>query len=44
MNIFTEMDKHKQKRTFLHPDNISRHLYCSICDDVFDDPVRVQCG
>lgn len=34
----------KTKRDFLSPENISRHLKCSICHDVFEDPVRTACG
>lgn len=34
----------KTKRDFLSPESISRHLKCSICHDVFEDPVRTACG
>ncbi|XP_041363865.1 RING finger protein 151-like [Gigantopelta aegis] len=31
-------------RYFLNPDSVSRHLYCSICQDVFAEPQRAPCG
>lgn len=34
----------KGKRQFVNFDAISRHLKCSICHDVFEDPMRVKCG
>ena len=31
------------KRKFVHPTQISKHLDCSVCQDVFNDPVRSKC-
>ena len=31
------------KRSFVHPTQISRHLYCCVCAEVFNDPVRSKC-
>ena len=31
-------------RYFLNPDAVSVHLYCSICQEVFDCPQRAPCG
>jgi hypothetical protein len=38
------LNKNKIKRAFINPSTINRHLYCCICQDVFIDPVRTQCG
>lgn len=43
-NYMQIVDKRHNKRTFTQPQTISRHLLCSICSDVFDDPVRTLCG
>lgn len=32
------------KRRFINLSNVSKYLYCVICRDIFDDPVRLQCG
>ncbi|XP_057311630.1 RING finger protein 151-like [Hydractinia symbiolongicarpus] len=32
------------QRYFLNPDAVSKHLYCSICQDVFNEPQRAPCG
>ena len=32
------------RRDFVHPTQISPHLKCSICSEVFSDPVRAKCG
>ena len=32
------------KRKFASPTLISKHLVCTICQEVFSDPVRVSCG
>ncbi|XP_078319610.1 RING finger protein 151-like isoform X2 [Crassostrea virginica] len=29
---------------FLNPESVSIHLFCSICQDVFQDPRRAPCG
>ena len=31
-------------RYFLNPEAVSVHLYCSICQEVFDCPQRAPCG
>jgi len=37
-------DKKLVRREFIKIDSISKHLYCTICDEVFNDPVRIICG
>lgn len=32
------------ERKFVHPTQISQHLVCPICQDVFTDPIRIDCG
>ena len=32
------------ERNFINPDNISYNLQCSICDEVFNNPMRLNCG
>lgn len=32
------------QRYFLNLESVSTHLYCSICQDVFDEPQRAPCG
>jgi hypothetical protein len=44
MNACEQRFHHKAKREFIDPEKISRHLKCSICHDVFEDPVRTVCG
>ncbi|WAQ96940.1 PZR3B-like protein [Mya arenaria] len=34
----------EEERYFLNPGSVSHHLYCSICQDVFNDPQRAPCG
>ncbi|XP_063446987.1 E3 ubiquitin-protein ligase LNX-like [Mytilus trossulus] len=31
-------------RYFLNPESVSSHLFCSICQDVFNQPYRAPCG
>ncbi|MCQ2817885.1 MAG: hypothetical protein MJ252_11530 [archaeon] len=33
-----------EDRNFINPDNISYNLQCSICSDVFNNPIRLDCG
>ncbi len=33
----------KPNRDFLNSD-VSKHLKCIVCQDVFDDPKRINCG
>ena len=34
-----------QERKFVSLDNVSKFLYCSICDDIFRTPIRLKtCG
>ena len=36
---------YKTKRKFVCLDNVSKFLYCSICDDIFRNPIRLKtCG
>jgi hypothetical protein len=46
MNTTKEREFQHQKvfRNFLKMDSISRHLYCTICQEVFDEPKRLVCG
>ncbi|XP_062591255.1 RING finger protein 151-like [Saccostrea cucullata] len=38
-------DKYENEvRYFLNPESVSVHLFCSICQDVFQDPQRAPCG
>ena len=38
-------NKINQERKFVCLDNVSKFLYCSICDDIFRNPVRLKtCG
>ena len=38
-------NKTNQERKFVCLDNVSKFLYCSICDDIFRDPIRLKtCG
>lgn len=32
------------KRVFVKPGDISKHLKCSLCFEVFTNPHRVLCG
>ena len=34
----------KTQRIFVKNQNISEHLICSICHDVFENPHRLICG
>ncbi len=34
----------KRERKFINPNTISKHLICVICQDVLDDPKRINCG
>ena len=34
----------KTIRHFINSEKISKHLHCTICYEVFEDPVRVICG
>jgi len=43
------MDKYKNQnfniqRSFIHPEKISEILHCCICDEVFNNPMRLDCG
>ena len=31
-------------RYFLNPEAVSKHLFCSVCQEVFKDPQRAPCG
>ncbi|CAG2248727.1 unnamed protein product [Mytilus edulis] len=33
-----------EERYFLNPESVSSHLFCSICQDVFNQPYRAPCG
>ncbi|XP_071962996.1 E3 ubiquitin-protein ligase PDZRN3-B-like [Antedon mediterranea] len=34
----------EEERYFLNPEAVSRHLFCSICQEVFIKPQRAPCG
>ncbi|XP_033108454.1 E3 ubiquitin-protein ligase NRDP1-like [Anneissia japonica] len=34
----------EEERYFLNPESVSRHLFCSICQEVFIKPQRAPCG
>ncbi|XP_070580121.1 ligand of Numb protein X 2-like [Ptychodera flava] len=34
----------EEERYFLNPNAVSRHLYCSVCQEVFIEPQRAPCG
>lgn len=44
MSKYYWMPESKLRRSFINPESISTHLRCSICQDVFEDPVRTACG
>ncbi|XP_066927877.1 uncharacterized protein [Clytia hemisphaerica] len=33
-----------EQRYFLNPESVSKHLFCSICQDVYNEPQRAPCG
>ena len=33
-----------EERKFLDPEAVSKHLFCSICMEVFQKPIRAPCG
>ncbi|XP_006814746.1 E3 ubiquitin-protein ligase LNX-like [Saccoglossus kowalevskii] len=39
-----EEEEVEEERYFLNPTAVSRHLYCSICQEVFIEPQRAPCG
>ncbi|XP_041473885.1 ligand of Numb protein X 2-like isoform X2 [Lytechinus variegatus] len=39
-----DIEDQENKRYFLDPEAVSRHLYCSICQEVFTEPQRAPCG
>ncbi|XP_030840322.1 ligand of Numb protein X 2-like [Strongylocentrotus purpuratus] len=46
-NILTspeDREDQENKRYFLDPEAVSRHLFCSICQEVFTEPQRAPCG
>jgi hypothetical protein len=34
----------KVLRNFINQDNVSKHLFCTICQEIFDNPYRLNCG
>jgi hypothetical protein len=34
----------KKPRLFSNKSSISKHLFCGICQDVYDEPLRLNCG
>ena len=34
----------KSKRKFINLSKVSKHLYCSICQNIFSEPTRITCG
>jgi hypothetical protein len=43
-NIYNTFQKTKSTRKFVNLNGVSRFLYCPICEDIFDNPVRLRCG
>ena len=43
-NIYNTFQNTKSIRKFVNLNGVSRFLYCSICNDIFDYPVRLRCG
>lgn len=43
-NEIITVDGQKVNRKWVNINIISRHLFCTICQDVFDDPKRISCG
>jgi hypothetical protein len=43
-NIYNTFQNTKSIRKFVNLNGVSRFLYCSICNDIFDNPVRLRCG
>lgn len=41
---FSEIIQGKTRRQFINEDSISKHLFCSICHEVFEEPQRLICG
>ncbi|KAK6170532.1 hypothetical protein SNE40_018906 [Patella caerulea] len=41
---FLKIIEDESPRYFLNPESVSRHLYCSICQEVFIEPQRAPCG
>lgn len=39
-----EIENTKIQRNFIETDKISKHLTCTICRDIFNEPNRVSCG
>ena len=43
-NWFSSTDIIYYSRYFLNPEAVSKHLFCSVCQEVFKDPQRAPCG
>ena len=43
-HIIEEVEEENIERNFQNIDEISQHLKCTICQEVFDNPHRVKCG
>jgi hypothetical protein len=37
-------NRQKIQRNLINKTSASKHLLCIICQDLFDDPVRISCG
>jgi hypothetical protein len=40
----TNLVAEKTKRNFVNIINVSKHLICTICQEILDDPKRITCG
>ena len=38
------VEKEKTIRNFINQDSISKHLICTICQEIFENPYRINCG
>ena len=34
----------KEQRNFVEREKVEKYLTCPICQDIFDDPMRISCG
>ncbi len=42
--ILSALNAHKVDRKFVNLHGVSKHLFCTICQEVFDDAKRTSCG
>ncbi len=39
-----EASQAEEKLDFVSPESVSKYLYCTICQELFKDPMRLECG